>query len=68
MNTYSGGVEARHSAPFEFMSGFPKSTSEIKPYMILNGNLYPPCFTDDPRDQCYDRKYVNGEWIDIPKY
>lgn len=52
MQSFYGGIEPRHSAPFEFNSDFPKSTSEIKPYMILNGNVYPPCFTGDPRNQC----------------
>lgn len=55
-----GGIEPRYSAPFS-LDALPKSTSEITPYMILNGNIYPPCFTDDPRYQCYQLKYVKGE-------
>ena len=39
--------------------------SEIKPFVEWKGTnsrkLYPPCFNEDPRKECYDLVLIKGE-------
>ena len=68
-------VEPQHKLPLDFDEAYlgsnyiSDSTLEIQPYFNLaGGTMYPPCFEDDPRKDCYELKFVPGEgWIDVPK-
>lgn len=71
-------VEPRHFLPLDYKYDrpIPDSTIEIKPYIFFSDGsgtlplaMYPACFQGDPRQECYETKYVQGEgYVKIPKY